>query len=190
MSIEYNHTIPDFTPIPEKLKDFRVFLYMVWKHLGLPAPTPVQLSIAHYLQHGGRRKGIEAFRGVGKSWITAAYVVWKLRCDPNLKFMVLSASKDRADNFSHFCLKLIHEIPLLQCLIPRSDQRGSTISFDVAPAKPDQAPSLVSKGIFSQITGGRADEIIADDVEIANNSYTQLMRDKLSEAVNFCPSRW
>ena len=170
-------------PLPEKLRDFRVFLTLVWRHLGLPDPTPVQLSIAYYLQHGPRRKIIEAFRGVGKSWITAAYVVWKLRLDPNRKFMVLSASKDRADNFTTFCLRLIQEIPVLQCLIPQDSQRCSKLSFDVAPAKPDQAPSVTSKGIFSQITGGRADEIIPDDIEVPNNSYTQMMRDKLSEAV-------
>ena len=170
-------------PLLEKLRDFRVFLTLVWRHLGLPDPTPVQLSIAYYLQHGPRRKIIEAFRGVGKSWITSAYVVWKLRLDPNRKFMVLSASKDRADNFTTFCLRLIQEIPVLQCLIPQDSQRCSKLSFDVAPAKPDQAPSVTSKGIFSQITGSRADEIFADDVEVANNSFTQSMRDKLSEAV-------
>lgn len=169
--------------MPEKLADFRVFLTLVWRHLNLPDPTPIQLDIALYLQHGPRRKIIEAFRGVGKSWITAAYVVWKLRQNPNLKFMVLSASKDRADNFTTFCLRLINEIPILQCLIPRADQRCSKLSFDVGPARADHAPSVTSKGIFSQITGGRADEIISDDVEVPNNSFTQAMRDKLSEAV-------
>ena len=33
------------------------------------------------------------------------------------------------------------------------------------------------------MSGARADEVIADDVEVPNNSYTQPMRDKLSEAV-------
>lgn len=33
------------------------------------------------------------------------------------------------------------------------------------------------------ITGSRADILIADDVEVPGNSGTQLMRDKLSEAV-------
>ena len=169
--------------MPEKLADFRVFLTLVWRHLNLPDPTPIQLDIALYLQHGPRRKIIEAFRGVGKSWITAAYVVWRLRQNPNLKFMVLSASKDRADNFTTFCMRLINEIPILQCLIPRADQRCSKLSFDVGPARADHAPSVTSKGIFSQITGGRADEIIADDIEVPNNSFTQSMRDKLSEAV-------
>lgn len=170
-------------PLPEKLRDFRTFLVLVWRHLNLPDPTPVQLDIAKWLQHGPRRLVTEAFRGVGKSWITATFVIWSLRMNPQLKFMVLSASKDRADNFTTFCLRLINDIPILQCLIPRAEQRCSKVSFDVAPAKPDQAPSVTSKGIFSQITGSRADVIILDDVEVANNSYTQAMRDKLSEAV-------
>ncbi|MFI3272616.1 MAG: phage terminase large subunit [Pseudomonadota bacterium] len=174
---------PSQQQIPEKLKDFRTFLVLVWRHLNLPDPTPVQLDIAHTLYKSPRRMVIEAFRGVGKSWITAAYVVWLLYINPQRKIMVLSASKDRADNFTTFCLRLIQEIPVLQHLQPRNDQRCSKLSFDVGPAKADQAPSVVSKGIFSQITGGRADYIIADDIEVPNNSFTQAMRDKLSEAV-------
>lgn len=157
------HTTPHNPKIPEKLKDFRVFLYFVWKHLNLPDPTPVQYDIAYYLQHGARRKVIEAFRGVGKSWITSAYVIWRLLLNPQLNFLVVSASKDRADNFSTFTLQLINDIPLLNHLIPRDDQRSSKIAFDVAPAEPDHAPSVKSVGIFGQLTGGRADEIIADD---------------------------
>lgn len=176
-------TSPRLPPLPDKLRDFRVFLVMVWRFLGLPDPTPVQLDIAYYLQHGPRRKVIEAFRGVGKSWITAAYVVWRLRVNPDLKFMILSASKGRADNFTTFCLRLINEVPVLQCLRPHADQRCSKLSFDVGSAKADDSPSVTSKGIFSQITGGRADEIISDDVEVANNSFTQMARDRLSEAV-------
>ena len=62
-----------FEPLPKQLHDFRVFLVLVWRHLNLPDPTPVQLDIAHFLQHGPRRLVTEAFRGVGKSWITAAF---------------------------------------------------------------------------------------------------------------------
>ena len=28
--------------IEERLKDFRYFLFLIWKHLGLPDPTPIQ----------------------------------------------------------------------------------------------------------------------------------------------------
>ena len=170
-------------PLPEKLQDFRYFLIVTWRHLNLPDPTPVQLDIAEYLQYGARRKIIQGFRGVGKSWITSTYVVWRLRMNPQLKFLVVSASKDRADNFTTFTMRLINEMPILSGLIPRDDQRNSKVSFDVRPAQADHAPSCSSRGVLGQMSGARADEVIADDVEVPNNSYTQPMRDKLSEAV-------
>ena len=169
--------------LPEKLLDFRYFLIVTWRHLNLPDPTPVQLDIAEYLQHGARRKIIQGFRGVGKSWITSTYVVWRLRIDPQLKFLVVSASKDRADNFTTFTMRLINEMPILAPLIPRDDQRNSKVSFDVRPASADHAPSCSSKGVLSQLAWSRADEVIADDCEVPNNSFTQPMRDKLGEAV-------
>ena len=169
--------------IPEKLKDFRNFTYLVWSHLGLPEPTPVQYDIAHYLQTSPKRSIIEAFRGVGKSYITAAYVVHQLLLDPQLKFMVVSASKARADDFSTFTQRIIVELPICQHLVARDGQRWSKIAFDVAPAKASGSPSVKSVGVTGQLTGSRADIIIADDVEVPNNSMTHMMREKLSETV-------
>ena len=74
-------------------------------------------------------------------------------------------------------------MPILEHLRPRDEQRNSKVSFDVGPAPPSHAPSVVSKGIFSMITGARADVIIADDIESLNNSATQVTRDKLLESI-------
>lgn len=161
--------------------DFRKFLFVVWKHIGLPDPTPIQYDIASFLQHGPSKIAIEAFRGVGKSFITSAYVLWRLYNDPQLKFLVVSASKSRADAFSTFTMRLIQEMDILSHLRPREEQRNSRIEFDVGPAKADQSPSVKSVGITGQITGSRADEIIADDVEVLNNAATADMREKLIE---------
>lgn len=168
----------------EKIKgDFRVFLWVIWKHLNLPPPTPVQYDIANYISRGPRRRMIQAFRGVGKSWLTAAYVLWRLLKNPNERILVVSASKDRADAFSVFVKRLINDVPILQHLRAKEGQRDSNIAFDVGPSEPHQAPSVRSVGITGQLTGGRATIIIADDVEVPKNSLTQTMRDKLSEAV-------
>ena len=171
------------TNIPEQLKDFRNFTYLVWSHLGLPEPTPIQYDIAHYLQNSPKRSIIEAFRGVGKSYITAAYVVHQLLLNPELKFMVVSASKARADDFSTFTQRIIVELPICQHLVARDGQRWSKIAFDVAPAKASGSPSVKSVGVTGQLTGSRADIIIADDVEVPNNSMTHMMREKLYETV-------
>jgi hypothetical protein len=172
-------------PLPEPFdQDFRYFLVVVWRHLGLPDPTPVQLDIAHFMQHGPKRRIVEAFRGVGKSWMAAAYVLWLLRNDPQKKIMVVSASKTRADDFTMFCIRLIREMPLLQCLEPdRDEQRAAANRFDVRPAIPDQSPSVKSVGVFGQLTGSRADLILPDDVETPFTSWSVGMREKLLAAV-------
>lgn len=169
--------------IDPKLADFRNFLWVCWKHLNLPDPTPVQYDIAQFIDSDIRRMCIQAFRGVGKSWITSAYVCHQLMLEPNKNILVVSASKSRADDFSTFTLRLIHEVPILAHLKPKDGQRMSKISFDVGPAQASHAPSVKSLGISGQLTGSRADLIVADDVESANNSQTQMMRDKLSETI-------
>ena len=166
-------------PVTALQDDFKLFLQALWEQLDLPSPTRAQYSIADYLQHGPKRLQIQAFRGVGKSWITGAFVLWTLFKDPEKKIMIISASKERADNMSIFLQKLIIETPWLNHLQPKSeDSRWSRISFDVN-CSPHQAPSVKSVGITGQLTGSRADLMILDDIEVPGNSMTELMREKL-----------
>ena len=159
--------------------DFKLFLQALWSQLDLPSPTRAQYAIADYLQHGPKRLQIQAFRGVGKSWITGAFVLWTLFNDPERKIMIISASKERADNMSIFLQKLIIETPWLSHLRPTGDDaRWSRVSFDVK-CSPHQAPSVKSVGITGQLTGSRADLMILDDIEVPGNSMTELMREKL-----------
>ncbi len=163
--------------------DFKLFLSHCWTYLRLPAPTKVQLDMADYLQHGPRRRMVKAFRGVGKSWITCAFVMWRLLRDAQLNILTVSASKKKADDFSTFCFQLMDLVPELQFLKPKDHQRSSKIAFDVGPALANKDPSVTSLGITSQIAGSRADLIIADDCEVPGNSATQVMREKLKELV-------
>ena len=126
---------------------------------------------------------VQAFRGVGKSWITSAFVLWNLLLDPNKKILVVSASKSRSDDFSTFCHRLVKEMPVLKHLEPTDAQRTSKLSWDVGPTKAAHAPSCKSVGITGQLTGSRADLIVADDVEVPGNSSTVGARATLSEAI-------
>jgi hypothetical protein len=184
----------DSIPVPERFRgipdsddplkrDFRLFLIVIWQHLHLPTPTPLQMSLAWHLQHGGDRSVIMAFRGCAKSWITAAFALWCLYCLVDLKIMVVSGSLKRAVAFTNFCLALIRDVPLLQYLDPGPFQRQSSTAFDVAGAQPDQNPSVNAFGVTGQLAGYRADVIIPDDVETAQNSLTVAMREKILEAV-------
>ena len=145
-------------------EDFRIFLFMVWREIGLPVPTPIQYDIAHTLQNSPSDRFIlEGFRGVAKSFITCAFSAWSLWRDPNIKVLIVSASKDRADANAIFIKRIFQTIPFLQYLLPTREQRDTQNIFDLSPAAPDISPSVKSVGITGQITGSRADLLIADD---------------------------
>jgi hypothetical protein len=176
---------PNTSTVEARLEaSFPLFLSLVWKSLDLPRPTRAQLAIAEYLQGGPKRLQIQAFRGLGKSWIAAAFVLWVLWKDRDKKILVISASKQRADDFTIFCQKCILEFEWLAGMRPvDDDQRWSRVSFDIAGCRPAQSPSVKSVGITGQITGSRADLIVFDDVEVPANSATDLMREKLLQLV-------
>lgn len=164
--------------------DFPLFCNLVWKTIGLPKLTPIQEDIARTLQNPPSNRFIlEGFRGVAKSFLTCAYVVWSLWRDPQIKVMVVSANKERADANAVFIKKIINELPFLSYLKAREGQRDTQNLFDVGPALPDHSPSVKSVGIKGQLTGSRADIIVSDDVEVPLNSFTQVLRDQLFELV-------
>jgi hypothetical protein len=161
--------------------DFRNFVYALWKALGLPDPTFAQYEIARFLQHGPKRRMVLAFRGVAKTWLTGAYVLWRLYRNPLLQILVVSASADHAKGVTSFILKCIIEVPWLRHLTPdeKKGHKTSTVNFDVNGCKVSVQPSVRARGITGQLPGNRADIIVADDVEIPKNSDTVGKREQL-----------
>lgn len=167
--------------------DFRIFLFLIWQFLGLPEPTRIQYDMADYLQ-GTEKRGInrcmiEAFRGLGKSFVTMAYVVWRLHRNPDLRIKVISATATKAEDNARFAYNLIHQVPWLAHLKPPAGKKNSVTAFEVGGASIDQSPSLASVSISGTLVGGRADLILADDIESPKNSTTVTAREKLLEQV-------
>jgi hypothetical protein len=84
---------------------------------------------------GPERAILQGFRGVAKSYITVAFVLWTLLLDPDKKIMVVSANEDLAKDFTKLCYQVIHGMPMLQHLAPRRGQLQSTEKFTVGPAQ-------------------------------------------------------
>jgi hypothetical protein len=170
-------------------KDFRVFVYMVWKAISLPPPTEVQIDMANVLANPpSNRIILEGFRGVAKSFLTCALCVWVLWDNPVLKIQIVSANREKADLNASFIKKIIYMLPFLKTLQLTAEDKANGLRdtnnlFDVHGALPDISPSVKSVGITGQLTGSRADILISDDVEVPSNSATQLQRDRLSELV-------
>lgn len=133
----------------------------------------------------GRADILEAFRGAGKSFVSAAYVLWCLYRDPvNEKILVVSASSTKAKEFVAMCGSIMESMELLAGLRPRGDQLNQADRFNVNGASISQSPSLKAAGITGQITGSRATRIIPDDIEAKDNSFTEDQRKKLLTLVS------
>jgi hypothetical protein len=181
-------------------ESFERFLELTWEALGLPEPTRAQRQMAHRLQYGidkaemaaggepvyeGREDIIRAFRGIGKSFITAAFVLWCLMRNPrDEKVLVISASGGKAEEFVAMAKNLLHRMPILAFLIPRDDQRNKAMKFDVNGASIAQSYSVKAAGITGQIVGSRATLIIADDIEVVENSKTEEARERLMRSTS------
>lgn len=170
---------------------FLKFIWYVWTRvLDLPPPTRTQYDIARYLEGGPRLRFIAAFRGVGKTFLTGAYIVWRLWREPDLKIGVVSANERFAATVAKFIHTIINAediysrepVPWAE-LKARASQQDSTMQFDVGPAKPSKDPSVWAAGIGGQLTGGRSDILLFDDVEVPNNSETEGQREKLVDRV-------
>jgi hypothetical protein len=186
--------------------DFRNFLFLVWQHLGLPAPTPAQYEIAHRLQFGldtvewvemgdewdvtlPREDIIRCFRSLGKSYITSAYAIWRLMRNPrDEKIMVVSATGSKSKEFVAQTKGICQSMPLVQWLLEGTRDSGASRrdmaeQFDVAGASLSQSYSVAARGITGQITGSRATLLIADDIEVERNSLTEEARQRIVKIV-------
>ena len=169
----------------KKITNFKNFLYICWKTINLPDPTPIQYDIADFLQTDIKNKIIQAFRGIGKTYITAAYVCFRLYLNPNEKILIVSASLEKAKEIAKFIKRLLTEVDELKHLIPntKNDDRDAITSFDVAGCTPSVAPSVKVLGVSGQLTGCRATIIIPDDIETSENCRSQEMRERINNAV-------
>lgn len=193
----------------EAYESFPVFLAHVWDHLGLPKPSRAQLEIAHRLQHGydtveaktlspeelkrletqPREDIIRAFRGLGKSYVTAAYAIWRVMRNPrDEKVLVVSATSSKAKEFVSQVKGILASMDMVQWLLEGNREldaprRDTAEEFDVAGSSLSQSYSIAARSITGQITGSRATLLIADDIEIEKNSKTEEARQKILNTV-------
>lgn len=177
----------DYKALQKIKNDFKNCLYAVFKYINLPNPTQIQYDIADVLQYGFDDIIIEGFRGVAKSTITGCYIDWRFLNDPeNYQILGVSANQNEAEKLIKFSRGLLDIVPFFNFLIPDKEkkQRDSFLQFDVAPAIPRVQPSCRALGIFGQLTGNRAVEVVADDIETSQNCDTATKRAAIRKQVS------
>jgi hypothetical protein len=146
---------------------------------------PLHLEIADWLgrrwRDGDRRLVMLVFRSAGKSTLVGIFCAWLLANDPNLRILVLAAEHDLARKMVRNVKRIVERHPLTRPLVPPRADQWAADQFTVRRPLTLRDPSLLARGILSNVTGSRADVVICDDVEVPNTCNTPGKREELRE---------
>ena len=147
----------------------------------------VHISACNWLEHAGETALLMCFRGFSKSTILGAYKAWRFYCDPAYRVLLQSESDPSAFKGSRHVQGVLRRHPLTGGLVGGIRRSKPVISdgplnieaWNTLANPSDREASMQAKGITSNVTGGRADECINDDVEVPRNSTTEEQREKV-----------
>ncbi|PCI99300.1 MAG: hypothetical protein COB14_06460 [Alphaproteobacteria bacterium] len=168
------------------MKDANLGLFIVLWNQQQNMKTPhLHMKIAHWLESrwksGDRSLLLMAFRSAGKSTLVGLFCAWLIYRDPNLRILVLAADFTLAKKMVRNVKRIIERHPLTTHLKPARADQWASDRFTVQRALELRDPSMMAKGVHSNITGSRADIVICDDVEVPNTCDSAEKRENLRE---------
>jgi len=125
-----------------------------------------------------------AFRNSGKSTLVGLFAAWLLLTKPNTRILVLAADHALARKMVRNVKRIIERHDRTQHLKPKKADQWASDQFTVVRGQEQRDPSMLAKGIGSNVTGLRADIIICDDVEVPNTCDTEPKRIDLRERLS------
>jgi Terminase RNaseH-like domain len=165
--------------------NFTKFLAMWNIAQGLTTPK-IHMKIATWLETEKKsqqrpRLLLMAFRSCGKSTLVGVFCAWILMTNPNTRILILSADLALARKMVRNVKRIIEKHPLTSHLKPDKIDQWGNDKFTVNRSMEFRDPSVLAKGITTNLTGTRADIIICDDVEVPKTSDNTEKRYQLRE---------
>ena len=164
--------------------DFKTFLVVWNQHMNLRTPD-IHMEIATWLEfcwtQGDKRLLLMAFRSAGKSTIVGLFAAWLLYRQNDLRILVLAADQSLAAKMVRNVKRILERHALTKNLKPSNAEQWASDRFTIKRMFESRDPSMMAKGVTSNITGSRADIIICDDVEVPNTCDTLEKREQLRE---------
>lgn len=136
------------------------------------------LDVCDFLEDYGSLGLLMMPRGHGKSTILDIYNAWKLYNNPDHLILHQGATDPDAYKVSRGTEQVLERHPL-SILFGIKKARGETQKWWVTGSTDVRHGSIHARGILSNVTGSRANEIQNDDVEVPSNIGTPEAREKL-----------
>jgi len=158
---------------------------VVWNQMQNQTTPIVHLRILRWLEASYKNLDTQlllmAFRACGKSTLIGIFCAWLIYTKPSIRILVMAADDALARKMVRNVKRILERHPLTKNLVPTSADQWASDRFTVNRDLELRDPTMLARGITSNITGARADMIICDDVEVPNTSNTQEARLELRE---------
>ena len=158
---------------------------VVWNQTQNQTTPAIHLRILRWLESSWNasdtRLLLMAFRSCGKSTLVGIFAAWLLYRNPNLRIMVVAADSILARKMVRNVKRILERHPLTGELKPQKLDQWASDRFTVNRTLELRDPSMIARGVTSNITGSRADIVIYDDVEVPNTCATMDKRTELRE---------
>ena len=157
--------------------------YLIWSDLkGWEVPA-LHAQVCEWLERffwsGARAAVLKIFRGAGKSTIVGVFQAWVLYTDGTFRLLDQAADDRVASKLSKDTRNVLRRHPLCKGMLP--DHEQSATSLNVVTNEDARNPSVSAHGVMSNVTSGRAEAAIFDDVEVPKNCRTDQAREDLRE---------
>ena len=161
----------------------------IWNEAQGRATPALHATMARWLdacwERGDRRLLLMVFRDAGKSSLVALFCAWLLTRDPSLRVLIIAAEHQLATKMSRNIRSILELHSAADHIRPRSGDAWASDQLTVERPTVLRDPSVLARGIASNLTGCRADVVICDDVEVPNTSdgadKRASLRDRLNE---------
>lgn len=161
---------------------FPAFYHQWGEVVGWQVPDK-HLEVCDWLEARGRVAVLKCFRGFSKSTIVGRYVPWKHRENGDWRFMAMSATEQDAAKLSGDARFVMQHHPWCNGMRERG-ALWKVHSYNVAGHLDQRNPSMSAYGVTSNVTGGRADEVLFDDIEVPKTIATPTLRESLRNKAN------
>lgn len=169
---------------------FEAYIYL-WNWLQNQNTPRLHSNMAEWLEKCWKkdkhRMLLMAFREAGKSTIAGLFAAWLIYKNPNIRILVLAADHALAGKMVRNVKRIIEIHPLTAELKPIIADQWASDRFTVKRTLELRDPTMLAKGVMSNVTGSRADIVICDDVEVPNTSDSSDKREGLRERLGEIP---
>lgn len=153
--------------------------FLAWAERQRWKVPDIHVRACHWLEHRGQLAVMRCFRGFAKSTILDVHDAWLLKYQPALRILVQSEADDTAYKTSREVQHILRAHPWTRDVLPPGKLSVESWWQPAAMANDPRNPSMHARGVMSNVTSARADEIQNDDVEVPRNIQSPEARERL-----------